>query len=143
MGLLVVLVERLVGIDCAVVAFAQHQFGVRDVEILAELRARCSLHTMVRPELLLSVGDLDRVERLFAHMRGSKREVPARMPILGEDHVGEARGELVDNGDDLVAVRHGEIAAGAEVVLHVDDQQAIAIGDLDGIAHQAMSAAAR
>ena len=65
------------------------------------------------------------------------------MPILGEDHMGEARGELIDDGDNLVAVRHGEIAAGAEIVLHVDHQQHVAIGDLDRIAHQAMSAAAR
>ena len=46
------------------------------------------------------------------------------MPVLREHDVVEARREPVDERHDLVAARHGERAAGHEIVLEVDDHQA-------------------
>jgi len=43
--------------------------------------------------------------------------VAARMPVLGQDHMGEFGGETVDGGDDPVALRHGECAAGTEIII--------------------------
>src|SRR2546429_529685 len=71
---------------------------------------------------------LNYFKRLRAGMRGSERGMAARMPVLREHYVFEARGEPVDGRHHLVASRHGERAAGHEVVLRVDDQQA-------GVAH--------
>jgi hypothetical protein len=45
------------------------------------------------------------------------------VPVLGQDHRLEVVHEGVDGRDDLVAARDGERAAGAEVVLHVHDEQ--------------------
>ena len=53
----------------------------------------------------------------------------ARMPVLGQDHVAEARGQAVDDRHDLVAARHGERAARAEIVLDVDDEQDVLLAD--------------
>ncbi len=50
-----------------------------------------------------------------------------RMPVLGQDDIGELSGEPVDRRDDRVAVRHRERPAGTEIVLHIDDHQNVAI----------------
>src|SRR2546426_8895833 len=71
---------------------------------------------------------LNYFKRLRAGMRRGERGMAARMPVLREHHVFEARGEPVDDRHHLVAPRHGERAAGHEVVLRVDDHQA-------GVAH--------
>jgi hypothetical protein len=53
----------------------------------------------------------------------------ARVPVLGQHHELEAAAELVDERHHLVATRHREVAAGAEVVPHVDNQQDIRVRD--------------
>src|SRR6516165_6118482 len=55
--------------------------------------------------------------------------MPARVPILGEHHVLERFGQLIDDRDDLLAPRNGEPPAGAEIVLDVDHQQDIFAAD--------------
>jgi hypothetical protein len=45
---------------------------------------RCSLNGVVRPEHLLAVGELNRLERLTAGMGRRKRNVPWGMPVLGD-----------------------------------------------------------
>jgi hypothetical protein len=55
-------------------------------------------------------------------MRRGKGLVAERMPILRQDNVGEAAAKGVGDRDDLVAARHSESSAGAEVVLDVDEQ---------------------
>ena len=54
----------------------------------------------------------------------------ARVPVLGQHHVLEPLAEQVDERHHLVAARHRKLAARTEVVLHVDDQQDVGIGDL-------------
>jgi len=53
-----------------------------------------------------------------------------RMPVLGEHDVREFLRQGVDQRHDLVAARHGEAAARTKIVLHVDDEQNVARGDL-------------
>jgi hypothetical protein len=48
-----------------------------------------------------------------------------RMPILGQHHMLKALRKPIDDGDDRVAISNRESAAGAEIVLHVDDEQQI------------------
>ena len=47
----------------------------------------------------------------------------ARMPVLRQDDMLEILHEFVDQRHDLVAARHRQRAAGAEVVLQVDDNK--------------------
>ncbi len=70
-----------------------------------------------------AVGQLDRLEGLHARMARGERDVPGRVPVLGQDDIAEALGERVDRLDDLVAPRDGKTAAGEEVVLDVDDDK--------------------
>jgi hypothetical protein len=52
------------------------------------------------------------------------------MPVLRQHHVLEALTQPADERHHLVAPRHREPAARAEVVLYIDDQQDVAVGDL-------------
>ena len=45
------------------------------------------------------------------------------VPVLGEDDVLEERSDAVDDGNDSVALGHGQRAAEEEVVLHVNDEE--------------------
>jgi hypothetical protein len=49
------------------------------------------------------------------------------VPVLGEDDVGEALGQVVDDRDDGVAIGDGQGAAGAEVVLNVDCDEDVGV----------------
>jgi hypothetical protein len=71
---------------------------------------------------LLPVIDHDGLERLLARMRGGKRAVAWRMPILRQHHVAEAAGEAIDVRYDFVAERNGELSARTEVVLDIDNE---------------------
>jgi hypothetical protein len=60
-------------------------------------------------------------------MRRGEGTMTRGMPILGQDNVIESGCEPVDHGNDGIAVSHGKRAAGAEIVLYVDDQQYIVV----------------
>jgi hypothetical protein len=49
------------------------------------------------------------------------------MPVLDQDDVGKFAYEPIDGRDDRVAVGHGKCAARAEVILHVRDDQSLAM----------------
>ena len=66
---------------------------------------------------------------LGSRMRRRKRQMTARVPILGQHHMPKSPGQPVDHRHDLVAARHRKRAARAEIVLDVDHQQHIAIAD--------------
>ena len=52
------------------------------------------------------------------------------VPVLREDDVLETRRDGMDGRNDGVAVGHGERAAGAEIILHVDDEEDVLWSDL-------------
>jgi hypothetical protein len=52
--------------------------------------------------------------------------------MLRQHHVAEAPGEAIDDRHDVVAMGNGKPAARTEVVLDVDDQKDVAVGDWDG-----------
>ena len=45
------------------------------------------------------------------------------VPILRGHHEVELRHEFIDDGNDGIALRHGEVPAGEEVVLNIDDKE--------------------
>jgi hypothetical protein len=57
--------------------------------------------------------------------------VAGRVPVLGQDDVGEASAKRVDRLDHRTAVRHRKRAAGQEVVLDVDDDQDVVRARID------------
>ena len=69
-------------------------------------------------------------------MLGGEGNMIRRMPVLSQDHGFEFCGELVYEWHNGVAIAHGQGAAGAKIVLNVDNQQsrvfvhAVSIGDL-------------
>jgi len=56
--------------------------------------------------------------------------MPGWVPVLREDDVIEECGDALDDRDDFIATCYGQLAAGAEVVLHVDDQEGVCWCDL-------------
>ena len=94
-----------------------------DAQARMQSRARAALHTMLGPEHLGAVGQRDSLERLLARMRRRERGMAARMPVLGQDHIRESGRERIDDRHHGVALGHGQGAAGAEIVLHIDDDQ--------------------
>jgi len=64
-----------------------------------------------------------------------------RVPVLGEDHVLETRRHAVDERHDLVAARHRQLSARAEVVLKINDQEHILVADAGSIRHRSSSRA--
>ena len=95
-----------------------------------ELRAVRTLHAVIGPQGLFAVAHLYLIEGAFSLMRAGEGMMSRRMPVLGEDDVFEMRRDLVDYRDDLVTARDGQRSAGAEVVLHVDDEEDILRGDV-------------
>ena len=53
-----------------------------------------------------------------------------RVPVLGQHDMGKALRQAIDDRNDVMTARNREIAAGAEIILHIDDQQYIAIADV-------------
>ena len=48
-----------------------------------------------------------------------------RMPVLRQDHVLVLGDHPVDDRDDVVAAGHRQRAAGAEIVLQIDDHEGV------------------
>src|SRR5262245_61462956 len=134
-GLAVVLVEGGVGIDPSAEALAQNELGVRNLQVVVELRTGGVLNAVIRPQDLLSVVDRDGLERTFVAMRRRERVVAGRMPILRQHHVFETRGDAIDDRYDIIAERNGKLGARAEGVLDIDDQQDVVFPDRDRLGH--------
>ena len=63
-------------------------------------------------------------------MRRRERHMALGMPILRQDDILELLSHLVDDRNDFVPVCRRKSAPGAEVILHVDDDKNIGIGQL-------------
>ena len=124
-GGVVVLKEGGVGVDVGAETLAEDAFGLGNVEGRVKLGAGGLLQAVIGPEALGSVGGLDRLVGLLVGVGAGEGDVGGGMPVLGEDNMGKAGGECVDEGDNGVGVRYGQEAARAEVVLEVDDEQRV------------------
>src|SRR6185437_17108025 len=99
-----------------------------------DLGAGGALDAVVGPEVLGSVGSFDGFEGALAGVGAGEGDVAEGVPVLGEEDVGEAGGDGVDSGDDLVTAGDCERTAvfrgrGEEVALHVDDQKRVCGGE--------------
>jgi hypothetical protein len=139
-GEVVVLEEGGVGVDVAAKAFAEDQLGVGNVEGRMKGSAGGVLHAVFRPERLRAMRGLDGLEGLLM-VRGGEGDVLGGMPVLGEDYVVELLCEGVDERNDLIAVGYGEVAAGAEVVLDVDDYEGVGGLELHDVRAHVLEAA--
>src|SRR5512138_1700978 len=103
-----VLAERAVRVHLAARPLAQQERerGVREPRV--ERRATRTPHAVVRPELLPSLRQLQRLERLLPWVGRGEGHVPGRMQVLRRDDRRERGRERRDGGDDGVALRHGQ-----------------------------------
>ena len=53
--------------------------------------------------------------------------MPGAMPVLRANDMRKVRGELIDKRNDCVGVWHRKRAAGAKVILNINDQQHLAL----------------
>ncbi len=51
------------------------------------------------------------------------------MPVLGERNVGKAPRQRVDDRHDGVPIGNRQGAAGQKIILHVDDEQQVTVGE--------------
>src|SRR6266436_2023194 len=97
------------------------------LELWVQARPLGPLDTVVRPQDLRTIRDLDRIERALSGVRAGERSMSRGVPVLGQDHVGEGSRQSVDRRDDRIAVGNCERSTGAEIVLDIDDQQNVSI----------------
>ncbi len=64
-------------------------------------------------------------------MNRREGDMAVGMPVLCHHHIRKTLGDAIDDGNDLLAVLHGEAAAGQEAVLHIDDQKCGSVIGLD------------
>src|SRR5204863_4758619 len=83
--LAIILAKSRIGIDAGVIALADDQFGMRDVERRVKSGARRALDAMIRPQGLRAVTRLDRLEGLSAGMGAREGHMPRRVPVLRDD----------------------------------------------------------
>src|SRR4051812_48821923 len=96
-----------------------------------KLRAARALHAVLGPQRLLSIAHAHLFEGMLVWVRAGERLMSRRMPVLGENDVLESRRDGVDDGDDLVAAGNGQGPAGAEIILHVGDEEDVLRIDLN------------
>jgi hypothetical protein len=133
----VVFEEGGVAVDVAAESFAKDEFGVGDFERRVEGCAFAVLEAVFGPECLGAVRGFDYLVGPCV-VGGGEGDVPAGVPVLGEDDVVELLREGVDDRNYFVAFGDGERAShsvdrGAEVVLYVDDEEGV--GGLKGDGH--------
>src|ERR1700733_12805005 len=115
--------EGRIAVDRLVVAFAQDQPGMADIQIGVQRGAVAAHDAMIGPEDLRTVEGVDGLVDLPPRMAGGEGGMAGAMPILRQHDIGEALGETIDRLDDLMPAWHSERAARHEVVLHIDDEQ--------------------
>jgi hypothetical protein len=96
-----------------------------------ERSAQASLNAMVGPQHVCTMRSLDHFERMVSGVIGGEGVMVAGMPVLGQNHMAEGVGDPVDHWNHFLAARHGQSASVAEVILHVDHQQNVAVYKLD------------
>jgi hypothetical protein len=84
--------EGRVGVDLRPIAFANSQLSVRNLEISVEIGAGRAPHAVVRPERLRSARERNRLEWFLARVRGGKRDVVRRVPVLRQHRMLERAG---------------------------------------------------
>jgi len=86
------------------------------------------LNAVIGPEGLGAIARFDGLIWLVPRVRRGERNVGFGVPILGKDHMLEVVAELVDSRNDLIAPINGQSAAGAEVILQIDDKEDVGSG---------------
>ncbi len=57
--------------------------------------------------------------------------MPGRVPVLGQDDVGEDGAQGVDDGNHSIAAGYAQRAAGTEIILNIDGDQGVTVCRLD------------
>ena len=49
--------------------------------------------------------------------------MPGGMPVLGQDNVLEIFGEVIDEGNHIIASRHREVSTRTEIILNINNKE--------------------
>ncbi len=90
-----------------------------------------TLNAVIGPQYLFAIRHDDHIEGLMPRMARRKGKMSRGMPVLGQDHMHKPAGKTIDDGNHCFPLRHGECAAGAEIVLNIDDEQGVVCAGMD------------
>ena len=124
----VVLKEGGVGIDVGAEALAQDELGLGEMERGVKLGAGRALDAVIGPECLDAVAQLNLLKGLAGAVAGGEGGVALGVPVLREEDVVKEWRDSMDDGNDSVALGHGQRAARAEVVLDVNSEEDVVGG---------------
>ena len=112
--------EAAVAVDGWVSSFLEDFLDAWLIERSGEFGAFCVLDAMNGPESLGKAVEFNLVENVFPRVVCGKASVVAWVPILCSDDEIESELELVNDGNDFVAIGNSKSAAGQEVVLDIN-----------------------
>jgi len=116
-----VVIEAAVAIDRGISSLCKDLLPLCLIQPAREFRAGGILNAVDRPEDLRQPGEFDPVSRHVTGVIGGETAMICGMPILSGDNEIEARHEVFDDRDDLVAIRNCERASGQEIILDIDE----------------------
>ena len=121
----VIVAEYRIAVGLPVLALALYEMDAAAVERGMKLGVARALHAVIGPHDLRLAAQGAHLEGLFARVLRGEAAVIRRVPVLGsDDQVIAALGDQpVDHRHHLVAAGYRQVAAGAEAVLNVDDEQ--------------------
>jgi hypothetical protein len=86
-----------------------------------KLRTRRPWDAVVGPENLLTFFPPDGIKRAFSCMIGCKGDVILGMPILRGYDAPKSPAQMIDNGNNPVAIWHRQAPPWAKIDLNIDD----------------------
>ncbi len=121
----VIVAEYRIAVGLPVLALALYEMDAAAVERGMKLGVARALHAVIGPHDLRLAAQGAHLEGLLARVLRGEAAVIRRVPVLGsDDQVIAALGDQpVDHRHHLVAAGYRQVAAGAEAVLNVDDEQ--------------------
>src|SRR5216117_2882468 len=93
-------------------SFSKNCLGLIHIELIRKFCAITSLHAVVRPKYLFQATKLNKFKRFFVLLIGRKTFMIGWVPVLCCYHKLKIILKLVDNGNDLVTIRHSQRTAG-------------------------------
>lgn len=117
--------EATVAVDFRIDALLKNPFHPRGVEPGREFGPAAMLYAMHGPEHLRQPGQLAKIAEILSGIHRGEAAVPGRMPVLGGDYQREGRLEPIGEGNDPIPFRHGQSAAGKEIVLNIDKNEGV------------------
>jgi hypothetical protein len=121
--LVTVVEEAAIAVDFGIGTFPEDGHDLARVELFGKVGARGILDAVDGPEHLRQSAEHDELSRFAAEVIFGEAPVIGGVPVLGRDDALELGREPVGDGDDGVAVWHGQLTSRQKVILNVDQDE--------------------